>query len=76
MTKRRQLRHVQTAVRVLEEDGRFHVWLCHGGRRLALAGAVGTSLAADAQRYGQDLVEELVDKALWMADRRAMTVSP
>jgi hypothetical protein len=36
-----------------------------------LAGAVDIGLAADGMRCGQDLVEELIDSALWMADREA-----
>jgi hypothetical protein len=37
-----------------------------------LVGTVNIGLAADALRYGQDLVGELIDKALWMADRHVM----
>ena len=69
----KQSREKQAVVRVLESGGQLHVWFCRDGKPRTLAGAVDVSLAADARRYGQDLVGELVDKALWMADRQAMT---
>jgi hypothetical protein len=60
---------------VLKSDGQWHVWFCCDGEPRTLAGAVGVGLVADARRYGQDLVGELVDKALWMADRQTTTNS-
>ena len=57
-------------VRVLKSGGQLHVWFCPRGKPRTLAGAVHARVAADAERYGQDLLGELIDKALWMADRR------
>ena len=48
------------------------VWLELDGRRRERVGAVNRDLAADAWRYGQDLVGELVETALQEADRREL----
>ncbi len=61
----------RSVVRVSKSGGQFHVWFCPDGKRQTLAGAIGVGVAADAHRYGQDLVGELVDRALLMADRHA-----
>jgi hypothetical protein len=72
MARRRSVdRKKQPVVRVLKSGGQLHVWFCPDGEPRTLAGAVDIGLAADAMRYGQDLVEELIDSALWMADRQA-----
>src|SRR5262245_37968941 len=71
----KQPREKQPVVRVLKSGGQLHVWFCRDGEPTTLAGAVAVSLAADAWRYGQDLVGELIDKALWMADRRSTAAS-
>ena len=72
MARRRSVdRKKQPVVRVLQSGGQLHVWFCPDGAPQTLAGAVNIGLAADAMRYGQDLVEELIDSALWMADRQA-----
>jgi hypothetical protein len=68
----KQSRHKQPVVRVLESGGQLRVWFCRDGEPRTLAGAVDVGLAADARRYGQDLVGELVDRALWIAERRSM----
>jgi hypothetical protein len=65
-----QSRERQMVVRVLKSGGQLHVWFRRDGEPRKLAGIVDVSLAADARRHGQDLVGELVDKALWMAERR------
>jgi hypothetical protein len=70
-SRAKQRRRKQPVVRVLKSGGQLHVWFCRDGEPRALAGAVDVSLATDAQRYGQDLVGELVDRALWMAERRS-----
>ena len=61
----------QPVVRVLKSGGQMRVWFCPKGATRRLAGTIDIGLAADARRHGQDLVGELVDRALWMADRRA-----
>jgi len=71
-TRGKQPRAEQSVVRILESGGQFFVWFCRDGEPATLAGAVDASLAADARRYGQDLVGELVDRALWIAERRSM----
>jgi len=73
MTSGERSASARQVVRVLKSRGRFDVWFCRKGKRRALAGSIGAALAADAQRHGQDLVGELVDNALRMADRRAAT---
>ncbi len=64
-------RKKQPAVRVLKSGGQMHVWFYPDGAPRKLAGAINIGLAEDAKRYGQDLVGDLVDRALWMADRGA-----
>jgi hypothetical protein len=73
MTGERQARNSRRVVRVLKSGEHYHVWFCHQGKQHTLAGMVGIGLANDARRHGQDLVGNLVDKALQMADRQAMT---
>lgn len=46
------------------------VWLDGKGARPKRIGSVNRRLAADARRYGQDLVGDLVESALLEADRR------
>jgi len=65
----------QPVVRVLKSGGQLQVWLCPSGAPRRRAGAVDAGLAADALRYGQDLVGELIDDALWMAERRSATAA-
>ena len=72
MRGRKQLRKTKPVVQVLESDGQLFVWFYPKDEPRALAGAIDVDLAADAARYGQDLVGELIDKALWMADRRSI----
>jgi hypothetical protein len=74
-SRAKQRRENQAAVRVLKSGGQLHVWFCRDGEPQVFAGAVDVSLATDAQRYGQDLVGELVDRALWMAERRCRAAS-
>ena len=62
----------QRRVRVLKSGGQVQVWFYPGGAPRTLAGAVNADLAADARRYGQDLVDELIERALWMADRHSV----
>jgi hypothetical protein len=61
----------RSAVRVVKVGGQLQVWFCPRYQPRVLAGAIGVGLAEDALRYGQDLLGELIDKALWMADRRS-----
>ena len=58
-------------LRLSAQGDQIVVWLEFHGRRRERVGAVNRELAADASRYGQDLVDELVETALQMADRRA-----
>lgn len=48
------------------------VWLEVGGQRRSLVGRINKFLARDALRHGQDLVEELLDKARMKAERLAL----
>ena len=48
------------------------VWLQVKGRRRTLVGRVNKLLARDALRHGQDLVEELFDRALVKAERLSL----
>ena len=52
------------------------VWLDGKGARPKRIGSVNRRLAADARRYGQDLVGDLVDSALLEADRRLPPRAP
>jgi hypothetical protein len=75
MLRNRKRSRVQpSAVQVVTSRGRVHVWYCENGQHLALAGTVANEVATDASRYGQDLVGELVDQALRIAERRRMEV--
>jgi hypothetical protein len=58
------------AVRLIKSNGQLQVWLCDKGIPRTMTGAVNARLASDARRYGQDLVEELVDRTLRQADVR------
>ena len=60
------------AVKVVTSGGQVYVWYCENGRHVALAGTIADEVAIDASRYGQDLVGELVDQALRIADRKRM----
>ena len=60
----------RSVVRVEKTGGQLHVWFCPQYRPRVLAGSIGIDLTKDALRYGQDLVGELIDRALRMADRR------
>jgi hypothetical protein len=57
---------------VVRSREQLQVWLCDRRRR-QLTGSIGTELASDAKRLGQDLVGNLVDRALREADRRSVT---
>jgi hypothetical protein len=50
-------------VAVLHAHQQIEVWLCRRTAREYRIGTVHVDLAADAQRHGQDLVGELVQKA-------------
>ena len=64
--------NIALPLRLSSERNRLVVWLKSPGRRATKIGAVSRRLAADAQRHGQDLVEDLVEAALQEADRRAV----
>lgn len=66
----------ERVVRVLSSSGRLQVWLYEDGAPHLLAGSVDAALASDAERHGQDLVGELVDRALREADRRSSEQHP
>jgi hypothetical protein len=72
MAGEKQSSSARRVVRVVKSREHFHVWFCRDGKRHTLAG-VTVSLAEDARRYGQDLVGELIDKVLRMADRQLLT---
>jgi hypothetical protein len=57
-------------VKINRADTRFEVWLCPNADPPELAGTIDAGLAADARHHGQDLVEELVERALRQAARR------
>ena len=61
-------------VQVVSSGEQLHVWYCENGQRVALAGTIADEVASDASRYGQDLVGELVDEALRIADRRSLNL--
>lgn len=57
--------------RLAEGDREVTVWLEVSGRRRSLVGRINKFLARDALRHGQDLVEDLLDKARIRAERLA-----
>jgi hypothetical protein len=59
-------------VEVVKSREQLQIWLCDDEGR-QLAGSIGLELVSDAKRLGQDLVGNLVEKALREADRRSMT---
>ena len=63
--------NIALPLRLSSERNRLVVWLKSPGRRATKIGTVSRRLG-DAQRYGQDLVEDLVEAALQEADRRAV----
>ena len=58
-------------VQVVTTGEQLQVWFCPRYQPRVLVGGVSISLARDAVRYGQDLLDGLIDKALRMADRRS-----
>jgi hypothetical protein len=58
-------------VEVVKSRQQLQIWLCDDEGR-QLAGSVGLALVSDAKRLGQDLIGQLVEKALREADRRSI----
>jgi hypothetical protein len=58
-------------VRVVRSPGQLQVWLCENGELQSLTGTVNAALASDAERHGQDLVGELIDRTLREVERRS-----
>lgn len=56
--------------RVSTNADQIVVWLTSHSAQPKRIGAVSRQLAEDASRYGQDLVEKLVETALQEAERR------
>jgi hypothetical protein len=67
---RRQSANKRPVVQVIRSARHLHVWYCEDGKRHELAGTITAAIEADARRYGQDLLGDLIDRALRMADRR------
>ena len=67
---RRRSARKQPAVKVIRSARNLHVWYCENGKRQELAGTIPAAIEADARRYGQDLLGNLIDRALRIADRR------
>jgi hypothetical protein len=65
----------KAVVRIVRSRDQLEVWLCKNGKPETLTGTVNTTLAVDATRYGQDLIEELIERALWESDRRSIVSS-
>lgn len=57
------------ACRLAAGESEVTVWLEVGGQRRSIVGRINKFLARDALRHGQDLVEELLDKARIRAER-------
>ena len=60
-------------IEVVKSHEQLQIWLCDDAGR-QLTGSVGLELASDAKRLGQDLVDQLVEKALREADRRSVAL--
>ncbi len=60
------------ACRLAEGDREVTVWLEVSGQRRSFVGRINKFLARDALRHGQDLVEELLDKARIKAERMGL----
>ena len=67
---RRRSAKMQSPVQVLRSGRYLRVWYSENGEPLKLTGTIPAALANDASRYGQDLVGDLVDKTLRIAERR------
>lgn len=61
----------RVACHFAEGDRDVTVWLEVSGQRRSVVGRINKFLARDALRHGQDLVEELLDKARIKAERLA-----
>ena len=59
-------------VEVVKSREQLQIWLCDDDGR-QLAGSIGVELVSDAKRLGQDLIGQLVERALREADRRSVT---
>jgi len=66
------LRRQHVACRLAEGDREVTVWLEVSGQRRSIVGRINKFLARDALRHGQDLVEELLDKARIKAERMGL----
>jgi len=67
---RRRSASKRPAVKVIRSARHLRVWYCENGKRQELAGTIPAAIEADARRYGQDLLGDLIDRALRIADRR------
>lgn len=66
------LRSRRIACHLAEGEREVTVWLEVTGQRRSIVGRINKFLARDALRHGQDLVEELLDKARIKAERLAL----
>ena len=51
-------------VRIVQDTELWEVWIFRRGRRPHRFGSIGVALATDAPRHGQDLIDDIVDRAL------------
>jgi hypothetical protein len=56
-------------VRILRTASHWEVWIFRRAQRLHRAGAIGLTLANDALRQGQDLVDDLLNDTLKQLER-------
>ena len=59
----------RSPVLVLQTSTQFEVWLRSSGGSRRAVGRVGIGLVRDAQRHGQDLLDELIGTALRRFER-------
>ena len=62
---------------ILQTASHWDVWIFRCGQPLRCAGSIGSALASDALRQGQDLVDDLLNDTLKQLERNShLPVSP
>ena len=56
-------------IEIVRTTNHWEIWICQRGEPRRCAGSVGLTLASDALRQGQDLVEDLLNDTLKQLER-------
>lgn len=70
-SRRTSNRYCTLDARILRTASHWEVWIFRCGQRMRCAGAIGLTLASDALRQGQNLVDDLLNDALKQLERNS-----